>query len=133
MGMMSETTTITRPELIDYVLTLCENCDLGLSGLLRRFTSVVLRRELAAEPVSKRLKRLTIKSFMDAYTLNMERLQQCCVHVGSTDGDANPVRIPFCARQLFGDLRRKTSAGQVPAQQLIPLQRSRSGIRNVGR
>jgi uncharacterized radical SAM superfamily Fe-S cluster-containing enzyme len=125
MGMMSETTTITRPELIDYVLTLCDNCDLGLSGLLRRFTSVVLKRELAAEPVSKRLKRLTIKSFMDAYTLNMERLQQCCVHVGSTDGDANPVRIPFCARQLFGDLRRKTSAGQVPAQQLIPLQRSR--------
>jgi len=125
MGMMSEATTITRPELIDYVLTLCDNCDLGLSGLLRRFTSVVLRREMAAEPVSKRLKRLTIKSFMDAYTLNMERLQQCCVHVGSIDGDANPVRVPFCARQLFGDLRRKTSAGQVPAQQLIPLQRSR--------
>lgn len=123
MGMMSETTTITRPELIDYVLTLCDNCDLGLAGLLRRFTSVVLRREAAAEPVSLRLKRLTVKSFMDAWTLNMERLQQCCVHVGSTDGDANPVRIPFCARQLFGDLRRKTSAGHVPAGRLIQVGR----------
>ena len=81
----------------------------------REAAQTAARREAAAEPVSKRLKRLTIKSFMDAYTLNMERLQQCCVHVGSTDGDANPVRVPFCARQLFGDLRRKTSAGQVPA------------------
>ena len=51
---------------------------------------------------------------MDAWTLNVERLQQCCVHVGSTDGEANPVRVPFCARQLFGGLRRKTSAGMVP-------------------
>jgi len=27
----------------------------------------------------------------------------CCVHVGSTDGEADFVRVPFCARQLFGD------------------------------
>ena len=59
------------------------------------------------------MKRLTIKSFMDAWTLNAERLQQCCVHVGSTDGDSNLIRVPFCARQLFGELRQKTSAGQV--------------------
>lgn len=123
LGMMSETTTITRPELIDYVLTLCESCDLGLSSLMRNFTNLVLRRELPTEPISKRIKRLTIKSFMDAWTLNAERLQQCCVHVGSTDAESNPVRIPFCARQLFGELRRKTSAGQVPAAQLIPLRR----------
>ena len=46
--------------------------------------------------------------------------------VGSTNAEANPVRVPFCARQLFGDLRRATSAGQVPAAQLIPLQRKRA-------
>ena len=125
LGMMSETTTITRHELLDYVLTLCDNCDLGLTGFVRQVTHTLLRRDVPAEPISKRLKRFTVKSFMDAWTLNAERLQQCCVHVGSTDDEANPVRVPFCARQLFGDLRRRTSAGQVPAAQLIPLDRKR--------
>lgn len=132
IGMMSETTTITRPELIDYVLTLCENCDLGINSLVRNFTSMILRRELPTEPISKRIKRLTVKSFMDAWTLNAERLQQCCVHVASTDAETNPVRVPFCARQLFGNLRRTTSAGQVPAAQLIPLRRkAESGWRKM--
>ena len=125
LGMMSETTTITHPELLDYVLTLCDNCDLGLTGFVRQVTNTLLRRDMPVEPISKRLKRFTVKSFMDAWTLNAERLQQCCVHVGSTDAEANPVRVPFCARQLFGDLRRRTSAGQVPAAQLIPLDRKR--------
>ncbi len=129
LGMMSETTTITRPELLDYVATLCQNCDLGLGGFFKNATNLLLRRGEPVEPISKRLKRLTVKSFMDAWTLNAERLQQCCVHVGSTDGASNPVRIPFCARQLFGELRRRTSAGQVPAAQLIPLERRRGVAR----
>ena len=57
---------------------------------------------LAAELVALRTKRLSVKSFMDAWTMNIERLQQCCVHVGSVDPESDPVRIPFCARQLFG-------------------------------
>ena len=122
-GMMSETTTITRPELIDYMMDLCENCDLGLNNFVKTVTKALLKRENPIETVTKRLKRLTIKSFMDAWTLNVERLQQCCVHVGSTDGEANPVRIPFCARQLFSEYRRQTSAGQVPINQVIPVNR----------
>jgi uncharacterized radical SAM superfamily Fe-S cluster-containing enzyme len=127
-GMMSESTTFTRPELLDFLLNICEHCDLGLTEFAKTVASVVLRRETPAEAALKRVKRLTIKSFMDAWTLNAERLQQCCVHVGSTDGASNPVRIPFCARQLFGDLRRQTSAGQVPANRIIPLNRV-AGVR----
>jgi uncharacterized radical SAM superfamily Fe-S cluster-containing enzyme len=123
IGMMSETTTISRPELVDYLMNICEACDIGLGGFIKDLGSMVFKGERAAELVAKRTKRLSVKSFMDAWTLNAERLQQCCVHVGSTDADANPVRVPFCARQLFGDLRRATSAGQVPAAQLIPLRR----------
>jgi hypothetical protein len=129
LGMMSETTTISRPELLDYVATLCRSCDLGLGGFVKNAAAVLLGRGQPVEPISKRLKRFTVKSFMDAWTLNAERLQQCCVHVGSTDGAANPVRVPFCARQLFGDLRRKTSAGQVPINFVLPagrLTRARS-------
>lgn len=118
-GMMSETTTITRPELIDYMLDLCENCDLGLDNFVKSVSNMLLKREHPLETVAKRMKRLTIKSFMDAWTLNIERLQQCCVHVGSTEGDTNPIRVPFCARQLFSELREKTSAGQVPINQVI--------------
>ncbi|MFN2484840.1 MAG: radical SAM protein [Candidatus Limnocylindria bacterium] len=128
VGMMSETTTVSRPELIDYVLNICEACDLSLSGFLKSFGSMLLKRDSAAEMVAKRLKRLTVKTFMDAWTLNVERLQQCCVHVGSTNADSNPVRIPFCARQLFGQLRRRTSEGQVPARELIPLNGSRRDL-----
>ena len=29
--------------------------------------------------------------------------------------------MPFCARQLFGGLRRHTSAGMVPARELVSL------------
>jgi uncharacterized radical SAM superfamily Fe-S cluster-containing enzyme len=122
MGMMSETTTVTRPELVDYLVNICEACDIGLSGFLRSFGDMVMKRERASEMVAKRIKRLTVKSFMDAWTLNIERLQQCCVHVGSTDGETDPVRIPFCARQLFGSLRTRTSAGQVGARELVRLE-----------
>jgi 7,8-dihydro-6-hydroxymethylpterin dimethyltransferase len=126
IGMMSETTTVSRPELIDYLVNICEACDLGMSGFLRSVGDYVrggraeVQRRLAAE-VALRTKRLSVKSFMDAWTLNIERLQQCCVHVGSVDGETDPVRIPFCARQLFGSLRARTSAGQVGARQVVQL------------
>ena len=128
VGLMSETTTVSRPELIDYVLNICEACDLSLSGFLRSFGGMLGKRESASELVAKRMKRLTVKTFMDAWTLNVERLQQCCVHVGSTDGDSNPVRIPFCARQLFGQLRRRTSDGHVAARELVQLNGSRRDL-----
>lgn len=124
-GMMSETTTVSRPELVDYVMNICEQCEIGLSGLVQTVANLVIKRESPVDTVAKRMKRITIKSFMDAWTMNIERLQQCCVHVGSVDPDAEVVRIPFCARQAFGALRQRTSAGQVSANQLIALDRIR--------
>ena len=116
VGLMSETTLVSRPELIDHLLRICEACDLGVIGLRQEPGAMDVRStRRAVEEIALRVKRFSVKSFMDAWTLNVERLQQCCVHVGSTDGEANPVRVPFCARQLFGGLRRTTSAGMVPA------------------
>ena len=132
VGMMSETTLVSRPEMIDHLLRICEACDLGVTGFVKTLGKWVFDREGAVEDIAKRVKRISIKTFMDAWTLNIERLQQCCVHVGSTDGEENPVRIPFCARQLFGGLRRQTSAGMVPARELIPLNdaRARAAVRS---
>jgi uncharacterized radical SAM superfamily Fe-S cluster-containing enzyme len=118
VGMMSETTLISRPELVDYVLRICEACDLGVTGFVKRLGAWLVDRNTAAEELAKRVKRVSVKAFMDAWTRNVERLQQCCVHVGSTDGQDEPVRVPFCARQLFGGLRRRTSAGMVPGREL---------------
>src|SRR4029079_7856197 len=127
VGMMSETTLVSRPELIDHVLRICEACDLGVTGFVKNLGMWLFDRDRAAEELALRVKRFSVKTFMDAWTLNIERLQQCCFHVGSTNGEENPVRIPFCARQLFGGLRRHTSAGMVPARELVQLDAVRPG------
>jgi uncharacterized radical SAM superfamily Fe-S cluster-containing enzyme len=116
--LMSETAMVSRPELIDHLLDICEVCDLGVSGFVRTLGRWVMdRSDVPVEMIAKRIKRLSIKTFMDPWSMNVERLQQCCVHVGSTGVD-EPVRIPFCARQTFGALRRRTSAGMVAARDL---------------
>lgn len=121
-GLLSETAMVSRKEVIDYLLDICEVCDLGVSGFIKSLGRWMTDRgSMPVEQIATRVKRLSIKTFMDPWTLNVERLQQCCVHVGSSDGEANPVRVPFCARQIFGGLRRHTSAGMVPARELISL------------
>jgi hypothetical protein len=130
-GLLSETAMVSRPELIDYLLDVCEVCDLGVSGFVKTLGRWLTDRSaVPVEALARRVKRVSIKTFMDPWTMNVERLQQCCVHVGSTDGD-DPVRIPFCARQSFGALRRRTSAGMVTARELIPLddRRAATGVR----
>ena len=117
-GLLSETAMISRPELIDHLLDICEVCDLGVSGFVKSLGRwVVNRSDVPVEMLAKRVKRISVKQFMDAWTMNVERLQQCCVHVGST-GEDEPVRIPFCARQAFGALRQRTSGGMVAARDL---------------
>ena len=44
----------------------------------------------------------------------------------------DPVRIPFCARQIFGQLRRRTSAGMVPARELAVLDAGVGGVATRG-
>jgi uncharacterized radical SAM superfamily Fe-S cluster-containing enzyme len=114
LGMMSQSITATRPELARYAETLCRLCSAG--------PFAALARKAAPSPseLALRLKRFTVKHFMDAWTLNVERLQQCCVHVGSA-AEGSP-RVPFCARQLFAPLRRLTSVRGVPRSELIALE-----------
>ena len=125
-GLLSETALISRPELIDHLLDICEVCDLGVSGFVKTLGRWVMRRDgVPVEAIAKRVKRISVKTFMDAWTMNVERLQQCCVHVAST-GEDEPVRIPFCARQAFAGLRRRTSEGMVAARDL-PVLRAAAG------
>jgi uncharacterized radical SAM superfamily Fe-S cluster-containing enzyme len=108
VGVMSETMTLSRPELVGHLATLCAECDLGgIGGLLAR----AFGRETTHDFVGRRVKRVTVKHFMDADLLLTERLEQCCVHVGSAGDD--PVRMPFCAARLFPKVRAKMRDGAV--------------------
>jgi hypothetical protein len=113
-GLLSETMLVGRPELVEHLATLADVCNLGLSGFVRTVGRAVLGPERMVEAAALRVKRLSVKAFMDPWTLNVERLKQCCIHVGTVDPGAPPIRIPFCARNTFGGLRARTADGMVP-------------------
>lgn len=107
-GLMSETMTLSRPELLEHLRALCDECGIGsLQGLLK----AAFAPSSTAEFVAKRVKRVTVKHFMDADTLITERLEQCCVHVAGAGND--PVRMPFCATRLFPKVRQRAKEGMV--------------------
>jgi hypothetical protein len=100
--------TLSRPELVGYLNDLCTACDLGgFGGLVR----LAFARDATAKFVGERVKRVTIKHFMDSDTLITERLEQCCVHVAGAGND--PVRMPFCAARLFPKVRARAMKGMV--------------------
>ncbi|MFY9719467.1 MAG: hypothetical protein WAK16_07465, partial [Candidatus Cybelea sp.] len=115
MSVMSETMTLSRPELVTHLRTLCDACGFGGIGDLIR---AAFARDATARFVGERVKRVTIKHFMDADTLITERLEQCCVHVAGAGND--PVRMPFCAARLFPKVRARAMKGMVARGELDP-------------
>jgi len=113
LAVMSETMTLSRPELVGALKLLCETCDFGGIGQLLR---MAFSNDATADFVGQRVKRLTIKHFMDADMLIVERLEQCCVHVGAAGND--PIRMPFCAARLFPKVRERALAGSVARSEL---------------
>ena len=104
LGLFSERSSLTHPSLADLFHDVCEACDLGLSTLVRLAGQAMLgNRSGFRKLVSERIKRLNVKPFMDINTMIEERLMQCCVHVGTQDGDAHQC-VPFCAAQAWRPL-----------------------------
>jgi len=108
VGVMSESMTLSRPELVTHLRALCSACDLGGIG---EFFKMAFGGKTTADFVGERVKRVTVKHFMDADTLISERLEQCCVHVAGAGSD--PVRMPFCAARLFPKVRARAAEGMV--------------------
>ncbi|MGH2807404.1 MAG: radical SAM protein [Actinomycetota bacterium] len=104
LGLLSEQSSLTHPTIDTLFKNICENCDLGLSTLMRLATaSMPGRRRALRDLLARRVKRITIKPFMDIDTMLEERLTQCCVHVG-TRSEAQHQCAPFCAVQAWGPL-----------------------------
>ena len=104
LGLMSEQTSLTHPQVLDMFKNICDACDLGLSSFIRLAGDALLGKEAPYRRLwSERIKRITIKPFMDMNTMIEERLQQCCVHVG-TQSDEQHQCVPFCAAQAWRPL-----------------------------
>lgn len=106
LGLLSEQSSLSHPQIGDVWRNICENCDLGMSTLLTlAASSLPGRRQSIRRLLGERVVRITVKPFMDMSTMIEERLVQCCVHVGTrseTDQCA-----PFCAVQAWPALGRQ--------------------------
>ena len=80
----------------------------GLTGSNRRI------RQLMAD----RIKRITVKPFMDINTMIEERLVQCCVHVGTAADDDSDQCAPFCAVQAWAPLGAQKLSRRAVAREL---------------
>lgn len=118
MGLLSEQSSLTHPTVAELIRNVCDNCDLGLGTLMRMAGGRGKRR--MRELLSTRIKRITVKPFMDMNTMIEERLMQCCVHVG-TRSDTQDQCVPFCAAQAWAPLARMKLATAPAATQPIAL------------
>ena len=120
LGLLSEQTSLTHPALPDLFRDVCEACDLGLSTLVKLAGRAVTGRgEPLRDLVGRRIKRVTVKPFMDAHTMLEERLLQCCVHVGAESAEQHQC-APFCAAQAWGELGAQKLAASQPAAASAP-------------
>jgi 7,8-dihydro-6-hydroxymethylpterin dimethyltransferase len=119
LGLLSEQSSLSHPQIGDVWRAICESCDLGMGTLLTLASSALPgRRRKIRKLLGERVVRLTVKPFMDMSTMIEERLIQCCVHVGTRSSQpdtANHQCAPFCAVQAWpalGRQRLSLSAGQ---------------------
>lgn len=110
-GLFSERSSLTHPRISDLFDVVLRRCDIGLSTLVRLAGRAVRNPEALRELVATRVKRITVKPFMDLNTMIEERLLQCCVHVGTVGRQHQCV--PFCAAQawpLLGSMKPAEAA-----------------------
>lgn len=122
LGLLSEQSSLSHPRVGDLWRDICENCDLGISTLLALASSALpggrarLRRLLG-----ERVKRITVKPFMDLHTMIEERLAQCCVHVATRGADDAHQCAPFCAVQAWPGLANQRLAWSPSASRSLSI------------
>ncbi|MCV7136988.1 radical SAM protein [Mycobacterium hodleri] len=120
LGLLSEQSSLSHPQMGEVWRSICESCDLGASTLLTLAASGLPgRRRRLRRMLGERVVRITVKPFMDMSTMLEERLVQCCVHVG-TRSDQDQC-APFCAVQAWKPLGRQRLSATVRSDSMIPL------------
>jgi pyruvate-formate lyase-activating enzyme len=106
LGLLSEQSSLSHPTMGELIRTVCESCDLGLTSLLRVAAGAGRNGDGLRDMLASRVKRITVKPFMDMDTMIEERLIQCCVHVGTKSEADLDQCAPFCAVQAWPLLGR---------------------------
>jgi len=108
LGLLSEQSSLSHPNVASLWRDVCEACDLGISSLIRLAAAAGIpgRKDDLRRMLGERVVRITVKPFMDRNTMIEERLTQCCVHVG-TRGDEGDQCAPFCAVQAWPQLSQQ--------------------------
>ncbi len=110
-GLLSEQSSLSHPKVGQLWRDISANCDLGISTLMTVASSALpggtarLRKLLG-----ERVKRITVKPFMDMATMIEERLMQCCVHVATVGEQNSHQCAPFCAVQAWPALANQRLA-----------------------
>ncbi|WP_083132803.1 radical SAM protein [Mycobacterium branderi] len=118
LGLLSEQSSLSHPQIGEVWRNICENCDLGMSTLLTLASAAVPgRRHKLRRLFGERIVRISVKPFMDISTMIEERLVQCCVHVGTRSSQDQCA--PFCAVQAWPQLSRQRLS--VSAERLLPV------------
>jgi pyruvate-formate lyase-activating enzyme len=99
-GVFREGASLTDRVVRDWFDTVRRQCRFSIPSLLRTIGMPKRAQERLRREAGSRIKRLSVKPFMDISTMIEERLLQCCVHVGAI-GDAGPQCLPFCAAQAW--------------------------------
>ena len=100
LGLLSEQSSLSHPQMGEVWRTICESCDLGMSTVLTLASSALPgRRRKIRRLLGEQVVRITVKPFMDMSTMIEERLVQCCVHVGTRSSQDQCA--PFCAVQAW--------------------------------
>lgn len=122
LGPFPESSSLSQPSIGELFHNVCQSCDLGLTDLVRLAGGALLgRHEGLRDLLGRRVKRITVKPFMDIHTMIEERLVQCCVHVGTARDLENghpPAHqcVPFCAAQAWPALSRMKLAERAEMQ-----------------
>jgi len=108
LDLLSEQSSLSHPTMSTVWRDICENCDLGIGTLSKLFAAQLPgQHKRLRSMLAHRVKRITVKPFMDMHTMIEERLTQCCVHVGTVNEQTGADQCaPFCAVQAWAPLGR---------------------------
>jgi hypothetical protein len=102
LGLLSEQSSLSHPCIGDLWRGISANCELGIPTLTALVSaSLPGGKQRLRRMLGERVKRITVKPFMDMATMIEERLAQCCVHVATRGAQGADQCAPFCAVQAW--------------------------------
>lgn len=123
LDLLSEQSSLSHPSMASIWSDICQNCDLGIGTLATLAASGLPgQHQRLRKMLGERVKRITVKPFMDINTMIEERLTQCCVHVATVNETTDAHQCaPFCAVQAWAPLGRRRLSTATGTRSQIPV------------